>query len=105
MTEVYESVESFLRAMESASIGGLTPRMNYKSRLMTGPCGRREYLIYEAEAFFEKGNNLRLEVCCGELNGEILNDRNTAAVAADTHEQITEFCKEAASANAVAHNI
>jgi hypothetical protein len=84
--------------MESASRGGLKPRMEYKSRLMTGPCGRREYLIYEAKAFFEMGNDLRLEVCCGELKGEIQNDKHTAAVATGAHKEITEFCKLAASA-------
>lgn len=94
MTEVFESVSTFIRALKEAARGGESPQMEFNTRLMPGPCGMREYIVYEARAFFEKENNLRLEVCCGELKGGTVNDRHTAAVAAKTHQRILAVCHE-----------
>lgn len=94
MTEVFESVPSFVSALKRAASGGEKPRIKVEARMITGPCGLREYVVYKARAKFNKGNDLRLEVCCGELKGEAENDRVTARVAGSAHKEVLDACAE-----------
>lgn len=92
MNRVYENVSGFVRGLRSLAGKGSRPDVVIGTRMMPGRCGFREYVVYSAEATTCDGK-ISLEVCCGELNGGVV-DRITASAVADVHQRIQTVCAE-----------